>query len=456
MKKFDLIVLGSGPTGGTVAMDCVKAGKSVAIVESRNFGGTCALRGCNPKKVLVHAAEVIDAAKRSDGRLCDAGSIKMNWSNLIAFKNTFVEGIPKSSREKFESAGISTFLGCPQFVGENQIRVDDEVLQGQQILIAVGARPADLKIPGQQYLTFSDQFLDLETLPRRVIFVGGGYISMEFAHVAIRAGSEVTVIQRGDRILKPFDPDITDQVEQHAQSIGIKLVKSAEVTSIEKNDAGSLIVGIDLGQSNQKIECDLVVHGAGRIPNLDDLSLDTGKVEFDPSAGIAVNEGLQSVSNRYVFAAGDCAATGQPALTTTAQWEGDVVSRLLLDSKINDSLECGPVAKTVFTVPPIASVGLTESAAKDQSLDYRVEHKDLSESGTVGKVCHAFASSKILIDAQTDQIIGVHLFGPSASETINLFTIAMAGGMTASKLKSTLLAFPTFGYGALGNLPEGS
>lgn len=453
MKKFDLIVLGSGPTGGTVAMECVKAGKSVALIESRKFGGTCALRGCNPKKVLVHAAEVVDAAKRSDGKLCDAGTININWSDLIAFKNTFVDGIPQSSRQKFDDAGISTFLSAPQFVSENQIRVNDDAIQGQQIVIAVGARPADLGVDGQQHMTLSDQFMDLETLPQRIVFVGGGYISMEFAHVAVRAGREVTIIQRGDRILKNFEPAIIEQVQQHAESIGIKLIKSAELTSIEKSNTGTLTVHVDHDGDSQSIQCDLVVHGAGRTPNFEGLSLADGNIQFDPSAGVTVNDRLQSVSNPIVFAAGDCADNGQPALTTTAETDGSAVSRIILNPQETQSPDYGPIAKTVFTVPPIASVGLTEAEAKAKSLDYRVEHRDLSDSGSVRKVCHAFASSKILIDAHTDQIIGVHLFGPSASETINLFTIAMASGMTASKLKSTLLAFPTFGYGSIGNLP---
>lgn len=450
MKKFDLVVLGSGPAAGTVAMACVKAGKSVAIVESRKFGGTCALRGCNPKKVLVHAAEVVDAARRSSGKLCEVDSIKINWSDLIAFKNTFTDGIAEDSRKKFEDAGISTFLGRPQFVGQNQIVVEGEVLEANSIVIATGARPADLDVEGQQHVTLSDQFMNLESLPPRIVFIGGGYISMEFAHVAVRANSDVTILERGDRVLKGFEPAIIDQVQRHADQIGIKLIKSANLTSVEKDDSGVLTVHFDEAKTRRSIQCDLVVHGAGRTPNLDGLSLDTGNVECDASKGIKVNDCLQSVSNPMVFAAGDCAASGQPALTTTAETEANAVADFILNEEDCHSPDYGPVAKAVFTVPPIASVGLTESDAQEQGLNFKVHHHDLSDSGSVRKACVEFASSKVLVDRETDHIIGAHLFGPSASETINLFAIAMASGMTASKLKSTLMAFPTFGYGVRG------
>ena len=198
----------------------------------------------------------------------------------------------------------------------------------------------------------------------------------------------------------------------------------------------------------ETIECDLIVHGAGRTPNLDGLDLETANIDFDAKKGVAVDGGMKSVSNKHVYAAGDCAESGKARLTTTAESQGDaIVDSILNSSKGSESdVDYGPIAKAVFTVPPIASVGLTEAEAKEQGLKVRIESDDLSDSGTVRKVCQTHAAFKVLIDKESEMIVGAHLFGPAASETINVFTLAMAAGLSAKKLKSTLLAFPTFGY----------
>ena len=446
MKKFDLIVLGAGPSGGTVAKACAEAGKKVALIESREFGGTCALRGCNPKKVFVNAAEIVDAARRSDGKLCKAGSIKIDWSQLVKFKETFVQDIPKNSREKFDDAGVTTFLGSPKFVAENQLEINDETIEADQFLLAVGARPAPLEISGEEHVTLSDQFMNLKELPPRVVFIGGGYISMEFAHVARRTGSEVTILERGDRILKKFDATIIEHVEDHAKSIGIDLIKSAKVKAISKDSSGGLKVEFEQDEKTQTLECDLVVHGAGRTPNLDGLNLSAANIEFDKKKGVEIDDALCSVSNPRVFAAGDCAASGKPQLTPTAELQGDAIVESILNGSANKVPEYGPIAMTVFTVPPIAMIGLTEKAAKEKSLNVRVQSEDRSDSGDLRKVCQTHGAYKVLIDEDTDQIVGAHLFGPEASEMINSFAIAIAAGMPTKKLKSTLLAFPTFSY----------
>ena len=450
MKKFDLIVLGSGPSGGTVAKACAEAGKKVALIESREYGGTCALRGCNPKKVFVHAAEVIDAARRSNGKLCEAGFININWSQLVKFKDTFVKSIPKASRKKFDDVGITTYLGNPKFVAENQLEINDETIEADQFVLAVGGHPAPLETPGEEHVTLSDEFMNLKELPPRVVFIGGGYISMEFAHVARRAGSEVTILQRGDRVLKNFDATIIKHVEDHARSIGIKLTKSAKVKAISKDSSGSLQVELEQDGETQTIDCDLVVHGAGRSPNLGGLELAAANISFDEKKGIEVDETLRSVSNPRVFAAGDCAASGKPQLTTTAETEGDAIVDSILKSSENKVPDYGPIAMTVFTVPPIAMVGLTEEAAKEKSLNVRVESEDRSDSGDLRKVCQTHGAYKVLVDKDTDKIVGAHLFGPAASETINVFAVAIASGMTAEKLSSMLLAFPTFSYRVRG------
>ena len=445
MKKFDLLVIGTGPAGGTVAAACAEAGWDVALAESREFGGTCALRGCNPKKVLVHAAQVVDAAKRSDGKLCETGDIQINWSKLIEFKESFVENIPKSSREKFDKKGIKTYLGSPKFISETQLQIGDEIVEPKHVVIATGSKPRPLKIEGKEHLVTSDEFLNLTELPKRVVFIGGGYISFEFAHVAIRAGSEVTILQRGEQPLTGFDEDAVAHLVKKSNDLGMRIQTNSDVTSIKKDEAGKMTVTFEVDGKSETVEADLVVHGAGRVPNIEDLDLEKGGVEFDPGKGILVDQHLRSQSNPRVIAAGDCSSTDAAELTPTANTEAAAAVKTLLSGTDADVIY-GPVPAVAFTIPAIASVGLTEAQAKKENRKFKVSQKDVSDWGSVRKVCETVAYYKILIDESSGEIIGAHLIGPGVAEVINVFAVAMQGKVTADVLETFSFAFPTFSY----------
>lgn len=445
MKKIDLLVIGTGPAGGRVAIKCAEAGWNVAIAEAREFGGTCALRGCNPKKVFVHAAEVVDAARRSDGKLCDAGDIRINWQDLMKFKQTFVEDIPNNSRAKFEEKGIKTYLGSPRFLNESQLEIAGETIEPKQIVVATGGKPRPLEIDGEENVVTSDQFMNLAELPKKIVFVGGGYISFEFAHVAVRAGSEVTILERGSRPLKGFDEDVVNHLVKKTTELGIKIRTNASAKFVKQSDNDSMTVGFEQDGNSETIEAGLVVHGAGRVPNLDELDLGKGGVEFDKSKGISVDQYLRSKSNPRVLAAGDCAATNMAALTPTANAEGYAVVQTLLSGS-DTEVDYGPVPAVAFTIPAIASVGLTESQATENNRKFTVKQRDISGWGSVRKVCESAAYYKILIDESTDEVIGAHLIGPGAAETINLFAMAMKAKMSAGEIQSMSLAFPTYSY----------
>ena len=195
---YDLIVIGTGVAASTVAWECYSAGWKIAIIDSRPFGGTCALRGCDPKKVLVGAAEVIDWNHRmGDKGISNTNDIHIKWPELMHFKRSFTEPVPKAREDQFSNAAIATFHGHASFTDATTIKVTekkdgggtDHVLNGKYILVATGAKPAKLNIPGEEHVTISDQFLELDYLPERIVFIGGGYISFEFAHIAARAGA---------------------------------------------------------------------------------------------------------------------------------------------------------------------------------------------------------------------------------------------------------------------------
>ena len=180
-RQFDLVVIGTGTAASAVASRCRSAGWQVAVIDSRPFGGTCALRGCDPKKVLVGAAEVLDWARRMKGKGIRADEISIDWQELMRFKRSFTEPVPKMQEDGFAKAGIVAFHGRARFIGPTSVQVNDDVLEGRYVVIAAGQKPADLKIPGTELLTTSEQFLELEDLPKRILFIGGGYIAFEFA-----------------------------------------------------------------------------------------------------------------------------------------------------------------------------------------------------------------------------------------------------------------------------------
>ncbi len=200
-SKYDVVVIGTGAAASSAAMRCRKAGKQVAVVDSRPFGGTCALRGCDPKKVLVGAAEVLDWNRRMGEHGIRADQVGIDWPRLIQFKRSFTESVPKNSEESFVKSGVATFHGRARFVGPASLQVGEDVLEATNVVVAAGSKPVDLKIPGAELAVTSEQFLEMEHLPERVLFIGGGYISFEFAHVAARAGARITILHRGQRPL---------------------------------------------------------------------------------------------------------------------------------------------------------------------------------------------------------------------------------------------------------------
>ena len=289
-RSFDVVVIGTGEAGSAAALHCRAAGLEVAIADSRPFGGTCGLRGCDPKKVLVGAAEIIDRKRRMDGRGV-AGDLRIDWPELIRFKSTFTDPFPAQREDGFINAGVEMFHGSARFVGQRSIDVGGDVLDATHLVVAAGAWPAKLAIPGEAHLTRSDQFLDLPELPGRIVFVGGGYIAFEFGHVAARAGAAVTILHQGARPLERFDQDLVAKLVERTRDAGIDVRTGTRVVGIE-GAPGAFTVAATSGIGSELAEADMVVHAAGRAPEIDDLDLPAAGVEFD-RRGITVNGHLQ-------------------------------------------------------------------------------------------------------------------------------------------------------------------
>jgi glutathione reductase (NADPH) len=388
----------------------------------------------------VGLSDVFDWARRMDGKGIQVEKLRMHWQESIRFKRSFTEPVPQSREAMFAKAGISAFHGRARFVGASTVQVGDDTLQGRFVVIAAGQKPADLGIPGTEHLTTSEQFLELNELPNRILFIGGGYIAFEFAHVAVRAGSQVTIVHRGTRPLERFDPDLVDQVVKRTRELGVDVQLGTEAQGIEEGSRQRTVVANASGQK-RTFQADMVVHAAGRVPEIDDLNLDVAGVEWD-ERGVTVNEFLQSVSNTAVYAAGDAAASGGPPLTPVASHDGMVVASNLLNGN-HQKPNYQAIPTVVFTIPPLASVGLSEQEAGSQGLKFRV-HKEMTPTWySSRRVGETYSGFKTLIEEGTDRILGAHLLGGQAEEVINLFAVAMRSGMRATDLRHAIFAYPT-------------
>jgi glutathione reductase (NADPH) len=439
-QVFDLIVIGTGAAGFAPAVRCAKAGWKVAIVDDQPYGGTCALRGCDPKKILIQAAEVVDWHRRMAPHGV-AGSAEIDWPSLMRFKRSFTDPAPDRRETALRDAGVITFHGPAQFVGRDTLAIADDQLSGKFFVIAAGARPVSLEIPGEKYLATSTDFLELDQLPRSIALIGAGYIAFELAHLSQRAGAQTTILGRGNP-LSSFDADVVSLLVKRTRNLGVDLRLNHSVNAIERIGR-QFRVHSSPETGDDAVDVDYAVHAAGRVPNLDGLCLDAAGIQADPKRGVIVNEFLQSVSNEIVYAAGDATLPeGSMALTPVAAMEGSLVASNLLTGN-HAQADYQAIPSVVFTSPPLASVGLTEAGAREQGIEIAVRTGDSSSWFSNTSVASPYGGFKILTDPRTERILGAHIFGVHAEEVINLFALAVKHQLEQEDLKHMLYAYPT-------------
>lgn len=442
-EEFDLVVIGGGTGGNGVARACRSAGWRVASVETLPYGGTCALRGCDPKKIYVGVTEALDWTRRMSGHGISADHLGIDWAAMLAFKRTFTDAMPGKVEGGLQGAGVETVHGTARFIQKDVVRVGERSLRGKHFHIATGARPATLNIPGEELIQTSTGFLEMGRLPRRIAFVGGGFISFEFAHIAKRAGAEeVTILHRSERPLGGFDPDLVDHLVARTRELGVDVRLQTCVDAVSEA-AGVMRIDVSTPTGPDVLECDLVVHGAGRVPNLDTLDLRVAGVAFGPR-GIEVTEFMRSASNPSVFAAGDCADTPAPNLTPVSALEGRIASKNLLAGADERRIEYPPMPSAVFTLPPVARVGLLEAEARAQGIDVSIKFAKTPTWYSSVRVAETYTAYKTLVDKHSGLIVGAHAMGPGAEEQINVLALAMRAGLTANELKGTIFAYPSY------------
>lgn len=438
-SSYDLIVIGSGTAANVAAFNCRKAGWSVAVIDHRPFGGTCALRGCDPKKMLLAATEVVDSFERMRAIGTVQGDVHIDWAALQRHKRSFTDPVPEKREHAYARQGIDAYHGRARFSGPNTIVVGDATLIAPHIVIAAGAEPVELPIEGAGHLALSDDFLELESLPRRIVLVGGGYIGFEFAHIAARAGAQITVLNRSAHPLAGFDPDLVGLLLERTRALGVDVRLDHEVTAVRKRGDG-FEVEAHFANDRVTMTADLVINSGGRAPALAALDLDAAGIAHEHGK-LRLDAHLRSTTNPAVYAAGD-AAGGPLPLTPVAALEAHAVVDNLLGTRAA-TVDYTGIPSAVFTLPTLTRVGLLEADAKAQGLRYKVAHASVPDWFTARRVNEPCYGYKVLVEEDSGHILGAHLIGPDAAEVINLFGFAMRSGLTADAIRHATFAYPT-------------
>ena len=439
-EKYDVVIMGSGPAGRAAAVPLAKAGKSVAVTEDYGFGGTCPLRGCEPKKLLADAAFAVAKSRDMIGQGL-AGDLSIDWPELMKFNRSFVEPVSDRVEAWLNSEGIDTFLGNSRLTGPRTVICGDDEIEGGKIIVAAGAKPRPIDFPGSDLVQTSDDFLAMPQMPGRIVFVGGGYVSFELAHLARRAGAEVTILEVMDRPLGIFEPELVDMLVSSFEDLGIKILTGRPAHSIKKQGQAFLVRAGKAGEETH--EADMVVHGAGRVPAVDGMGLDEAGVDYSPR-GINVDEYMQSTSNPDLYAAGDVAAT-PPPLTPVATMEGKVAAHNIIHGNSLKS-DRSLVPSACFTYPPLATVGLREADAQKQGLKFKTVFKNTAGWSEHKRIGLKYAGAKLLIDEANDLLLGAHIFGHRSEEMINILALAMKHNITITSLQEMIWAYPSFAY----------
>ena len=439
-ETFDVVILGGGNAGIGVTGPVRRAGMSVAMIEAQDLGGTCPNRGCTPKKILVAAGQALHDIERAAIHHIAVGKPRLDWAALIDREKALIRDIPSGLARAMEKRGVEVIEGNATFAAPATIRVGNRLLQADHIVVATGSKPRPLPIPGAELMITSDEILSDRVLPGSAIFIGGGVISFELGHVYARAGVQVTILEALPQLLPAMDVNAVERLRAESERIGIGFRTGVAVKRIERTD-GKLRVLFTSDGFEQVAEADRVVNGAGRVANIDALDLAAGEVVHDHGR-VAVDDYLRSVSNPRVHVCGGAFASS-PQLSPLATYEGDIVGRNIVEGA-KHSPDYEGMATAVYTVPALATVGLTEAAARQKGLSVDVHVNDMLGWFSAKTCGETVAWSKIIVDRATGRVVGAHFIGHEGQELINVFGLAIKFGITARQLKDQVYAYPTF------------
>jgi len=437
---YDYFVIGAGSGGvrsSRIAAAHLKdSGGKVGIAEAADLGGTCVNIGCVPKKLFAYASDFGPTFEDAKGYGWSVGETVFDWKTLIKNKDKEISRLNGIYEKILGNAGVEIIQGYAKFIDEHTLDVDGKKITADKILIATGGKPRKPSYKGAEHAIVSDDAFYLDTLPEHVVIEGGGYIGVEFAHIFHGMGAKVTLIHRGDKILRGFDEDIRDFLLNEMQKQGINTLLEQNISEISENNGIKHV----LTDKNDKIECDLVLSAIGRVPYTQNLGLDSARVEHKPNGQIIVDEDYQTnIPN--IYAVGD--VTDRIQLTPVAIAEGHVLADRLFNNQPNRAVSYENIPTAVFSNPPIGTVGLTESEAREKFSNIKCFTSDFKPMIHTLSGRDERCFMKLIVDTDTDKVVGAHICGRDAPEMMQAIGVALKCGATKSDFDATIGIHPT-------------
>lgn len=434
---FDLFVIGAGSGGVRASRMAAGFGAKVAVAEELYLGGTCVNVGCVPKKLFAYAAHFAEDFSDARGYGWDLSGTVFNWQRLVENKNTEITRLNGIYHNLLSGAGVTLVQGRARLLDSHTVAVGDKTFSAERILLATGGWPFIPDFPGREHVISSNEVFYLEQLPKRCVVVGGGYIAIEFAGIFKGLGCQTSLLYRGEQFLRGFDQGIRDHMVVTLQNKGMDLQFNTDVTRVNKQADGSLQVHL---KSGEMLETDLVLYATGRRPKLDGLGLENTAVKLDDKGFIEVNDEYQT-TDPAIFAIGDVTDTVQ--LTPVALAEGMALARRLYAPDEYRPVDYNDLATAVFCIPNIATLGLTEEQARAEGhkLDIFESRFRPMRNTLAGNPEQSFM--KLLVDQDSDRVLGVHMVGPDAGEIIQGLAVALKAGATKAVFDATLGIHPT-------------
>ena len=434
---FDLFVIGAGSGGVRASRFAAGYGAKVAVAESRYLGGTCVNVGCVPKKLLVYGAHYADEFEQASGFGWSLEDAQFDWAQLIANKNREIERLNGIYRNLLVNSGVTLLEGHARITAPHEVEVEGKRYSAKHILIATGGWPQVPEIPGRELAISSNEAFFLKNLPKRVLVVGGGYIAVEFAGIFQGLGADTTLLYRGDLFLRGFDGSVRSHLKEELEKRGLDLQFNADIARIDQQDDGSLKATLKEGR---ELLTDCVFYATGRRPMLDNLGLENTEVQLDERGFVRVDEQFQT-DESSILAIGD--VIGRVQLTPVALAEGMAVARRLFKPEEYRAVDYRNIPTAVFSQPPIGTVGLTEEQALEAGHQLKIFESRFRPMKLTLTEVQEKTLMKLVVDAETDRVLGCHMVGPDAGEIIQGLGIALKAGATKQQFDETIGVHPT-------------
>jgi len=453
-KRYDAIVIGSGQGGTPLSKALAKAGKKTVLVEREFIGGTCINVGCTPTKTMFNSARVAYLARRSSDYGVHAGPVAVNMSEVRARKQRVVEDFRNGGLRGIEDTqGLDLLKGTARFTGSHSIEVQlndggTVSLNADTIVINTGGRPSKPNLEGADKISYLDStsIMELEEVPEHLLVLGGGYIGLEFGQMFRRFGSEVTIVQRSERLLNREDNDVADEVAKILREDGITLLLNSEAVRVQQSE-GSIGLTVRTAEGEQTLRGSHLLIATGRTPNTEDLNLPAAGIQTDKHGYVKVNDRLETAA-RGVYAIGD--VKGGPQFTHISYDDFRIIRTNLIeggDAGVKDRL----VPYTVFIDPQLGRVGLTESEARERGYSIRVAKLPATSIARAIEMSESRGFIKAVVDYKSHLILGCAVLSVEGGELMAMIEIAMMGGVPYTKLKDGIFAHPTLAE-SLNNL----